>query len=165
MRDVTDLMDRFRGVARSIWESGFSEAHELRNWDFCDQFDQVKNLLFRALVDARVVEGHFCDLITVPTHRYLVVPTGPGSVPIMIHRPREGDRNRYWDDPVNEVRASEAEFHFLDYFDWDQLSSVNFQYYRVHITAFPSQPHLVGREALIEHKDAKVFFDGDDGRT
>lgn len=159
MRDVTDLMDRYRGVARSVWDSGFSEAREQKNWDFCDQFNQVKKLLFKAMVDARVVEGHFCDLTTVPKHNYLVVPTGPGSVPIMIQRPRRPGQSWYWDDPVKEVKASEAEFHFLDYFDWDQLGCVDFQYYRVRITAFPSGHHLVGREALIEHKDARVFLE------
>lgn len=148
-----------------MWNSGFSAAQELRNWDSRDQFEQIKCLLFKALVDARVVEGHFCDLATVPEHEYRIVPMGPDPVPIMVHRPREGDRNTYWDDPVSEVKPSEAKFQFLDFFDWDQLADADFRFYRVRIAAFQSQPQLVGREALIEHKDARVFFDEDNGHT
>ncbi len=77
----------------------------------------------------------------------------------MIERPRERDGNRYWDDPVNGVKAADAEFHFRDYFDWDEMAYIDFQYYRVRIAAFPLQPHLVGREALLEHQYAKVFVD------
>ncbi len=75
----------------------------------------------------------------------------------MIQKPREGDRCNYWDDPVREVKASDVELHFLDYFDWNQMGYVDFQYYRVRIVTFALQPHLVGREALLEHQYARVF--------
>ncbi len=77
----------------------------------------------------------------------------------MIEQPRKGDRNHYWDDPVNQIKASDAELHFLDYFDWDMMAYTDFQYYRVRIASFISQPHLVGRDALIEHHHAKIFVD------
>lgn len=159
MRDITDIMDHYRVVARSVWNFGFSVIDELRNWDSRDHFDQIEKLVFKALVDARLANEHACDLATVPEHEYHIVPQGVGPVPILIQCPREGDRNRYWDDPVKEVKASDAEFHFLDFFDWDQLGYADFQYYRVRIVAFPSKPHLVGREALIEHKNARVVLD------
>jgi len=40
----------------------------------------------------------------------------------------------------------------------NELNYVDFQYYRVRIQAFPSQPHLVGREALLQHHDANIFL-------
>ena len=51
-------------------------------------------------------------------------------MPILIHLPREGNqsRNCYWDDPVREVRATETEPHFLDYFDWNNMDYIDFQY-------------------------------------
>ena len=47
----------------------------------------------------------------------------------------------------------------MDYFDWNLLGCADFQYYRVRIAAFPSQPHLVGREALMDHLHVKVSVD------
>jgi len=160
MREITDLFDHYRVVARSIWNTGFWSDPELRDWDSRDQFEQIARLLFKALVVARVEGGHCCDLNSLPPdHTYHVVPLDPGPVPIMIERPREGDRNHYWDDPVNKIKAADAELHFLNHFDWDEMAYIDFQYYRVRIAAFPSQPHLVGRDALIEHQHAKVFVD------
>lgn len=157
MRDITDLMDHYRVVARSVWNNGFWTEPELRNWDSWDHFEQTKRLLFKALVVARLEEGHCCDVASLPYSIYQVVPATSGPAPILIHRPREGDRNRYWDDPVSEVGASDAELQFLDYFDWNPVGYIDFQYYRVHIATFVSQPHLVGREALLEHFHGRVF--------
>ncbi len=157
MRDVTDLMDRYRVVARSVWNTGFWCLPEMRTWDAKDQFEQIKTLLFKSLVAARLEVGHCCDLYSLPDQVYRVVPNGPEPVPAMISRPREGDRNSYWDDPIREMRASEVELEFLDYFDWNAMALADFQYYRVRIAAFTSQPLLVGREALMEHGHARVF--------
>ena len=159
MRDITNLFDHYRVVARSIWNTGFWSEPELQDWDSRDQFEQITRLLFKALVVARVEGGHCCDLNSLPPdHTYHVVPFSD-LVPISIERPRDGDRNHYRDDPVNKVKATDVELHFLDYFDWAEMAYIDLQYYRVRIAAFPSQPHLVGRVALIEHLHAKVFVD------
>jgi hypothetical protein len=61
MRDVTDLFDHFRIVARSVWNTGFWTRPELRTWDSWDQFEQVKELLFKVLVVGRLNKGHRCS--------------------------------------------------------------------------------------------------------
>jgi len=158
MQDITDLMDHYRDVARSVWNTGFWVQTDLQTWDARDQFEQIKKLLFKALVVARLEEGHCCDLNSLPDDRkFQVVPSTGGPVPIMIQRSREGDGTGYWDDPVDQVKASEAVLYFLDYFDWNVMAYADFQYYRVRIAAFPQQPHLTGREALLEHVHARVF--------
>jgi hypothetical protein len=161
MKNITDLMDHYRDVARLIWNFGFRAVPELQNWDSRDRFEEIKKLLFRSLVVERLDGWEPGHEISAETEQALhVVPSSADSTPIMIHHPRERDRNRYWDDPVNRIRATDAELHFLDYFDWDDMASADFQYYRVRIGSFPAQPHLAGREALLEHKDATVFFAG-----
>jgi len=157
MRDVTELMDHYREVARTLWNTGFWVDPKLQTWNAWDQFEQIKMLLYKAFVVARLEGGHCCDLTTLPAPVFSVVPSAPEYIPIMIQKPRDGDRNCYWDDPVHQVKASEAQFHFIDYFDWNKMARADLQYYRVRIVAFPTQPHLVGREALIEHLHAKVF--------
>jgi hypothetical protein len=167
MREITPLFDHYRIVARSIWNTGFWAEKELQNWDSADQFEQIKSLLFKSLVVARVLGGHCCDLNSLPpSPPFLVVPRGHYPVPVMIEKPREGDRNHYWDDPVKELTSNEAELHFVDFFDWSQMNYIDFQYYRVRIQAFPRMPHLAGREALIEHLNGGVFVDlGDEPRN
>ena len=164
MRNITDLMDHYRIIARSVWNTAFWAQADLRTWDAGDQFEQIKKLSFKSLVVARQEEGHCCDLYGLADNQiYQVVPGHPYNVPIMIQRSRERDQSGYWDDPVKQVKASEAEFHFLDFFDWNHMADADFQYYRVRIAAFPSQAHLVGREALMEHLHAKVFVDSSSG--
>jgi hypothetical protein len=159
MRDITDIMDHYRIVARSIWNTGFWAQSDLRTWDARDQFEQIKKLLLKALVVARLEEGHYCDLYSLEDNvKYHIVPNVSHGVPIMIEQPRKDDRNHYWDDPVKHVKPSDAELHFIDYFDWDQMNYADYQYYRVRIAAFPAQPHLAGREALLEHLHAKVLL-------
>lgn len=161
MRNITDLMDHYRDISRTIWNLGFRPLPELQDWDSRDRFEEIKDLLFKSLVVARLDESEGVHEASPGTDPALhVVPSGADTIPIMIHNPREHDRNRYWDDPVKQIRAADAELHFLDYFDWDDTAPADFQYYRVRIGSFPARLHLVGREALLEHKDATVFFAG-----
>ncbi len=162
MLDITQLMDHYRNIARSVWNTGFWSVKDLQNWDAWDRFERVKKILFTALVVAQL-EDIGCGYIdaTGLTPNYQVVPSGTGLIPIMICRPREGDRNRYWDEPVREVSSLDVQLRFLDYFDWNYMGYVDFQYYRVSIESFRSQPHLVGREALLEPQYARVVFKDD----
>ena len=161
MRDVTHFMDHYRVVARTLWNAGFWSQPYLQNWDSRDHFRQTRKLLFNALVMARLDEtDEVCtDLGAVPDRTLQVVPLDSATVPIRIQRPREGDQshNHYWDDPVKEIKASDAKLVFIDYFDWNEMGYIDFQYYKVRIVSFACQPHLVGREALLEHQNAKVF--------
>ena len=163
MRDVTHLMDHYRVVARTIWNAGFWSQPDLQNWDSRDHFRQIRKLLFNALVTARLDEtdeGCSCtDLGALPDRTLQVVPLDSTTVPIMIQRPRGEGQAGYWDDPVKEIKASDAKLVFIDYFDWNEMGYIDFQYYKARIVSFASQPHLVGREALLEHQNANVFAD------
>ena len=159
MRDVTHFMDHYRVVARTIWNVGFWSQPDLQNWDSRDDFREIKKLLFNALVLARLDEtDEVCTDLRAFTDRTLrVVPLDSATVPIMIQRPRGEDQAGYWDDPVTDIKASDATLTFIDYFDWNEMGYIDFQYYRVRIVSFVSQSHLVGREALLQHQHAKVF--------
>jgi hypothetical protein len=164
MQDVTEIFDHFREAARSVWNTAFRPVPELRSWDAQGRFEIVKERLFEALVLLRTGDYGCCeDLSKAPRPAFCVVPDLSDTLPILIHKPREGDRNRYWDDPVTSVRRGEVELRFLDYFDWDILDYVDFEYYRVRVEAFPAQPHLVGREALVKRSYAKVMIGASPG--
>lgn len=156
MRDITEIFDHYRIAARSIWNMAFWSEPELRNWDSWDQFERIKELLFKALVLARLgAENGSTEPQASAARIFYVAPRG--SVPVMISKPRAGDSNWYWDDPVRQIDASDAELHFLDYFDWDKMGYADFQYYRVRIAAFRAHPDLIGRDALIERINATVL--------
>lgn len=158
MREITNLMDHYRLIARSIWNTGFWPKPEFQNWDSWDRFEHLKRVLFDSLIVSALMGDKCCINLGAQRERpYMVVPLAPGPVPIMIQQPRKGDRNRYWDDPVTEVKPGDVELLFLDYFDWNEMGYLDFQYYRVRILSFPDQPHLVGREALLEHQHAGVY--------
>jgi hypothetical protein len=154
MRDITSIMDHYRIAARSLWNLGFWAVPELRSWDARDCFEEIKKSLFDALVASALSDAGSAET------DIQVVPVG-SAVPIMIEQPRPGDqhRNRYWDDPVDKISPSDAKLRYLDFFDWNKMAYADFHYYRVRIESFDAQLHLVGREALLEHQNARVFVD------
>jgi hypothetical protein len=66
----------------------------------------------------------------------------------------------YWDHPIKEIKAGEAEMHFIDHFDWNQMDYQDFQYYRAKIASFPAHPETVGLEVLLERSSYSVFLKG-----
>jgi hypothetical protein len=151
MRDITHLMDHYRVVARSLWNTGFWAVPELRNWDARDSFEKIKQSLFDALITSSLRNnGSSSEIITI-------VPVDPGPVPIMIQNPRGADQRGYWDDPVDKITPADADLRFLDFFDWNEMADADFQYYRVRIEAFGREPRLAGREALLDHSNARAF--------
>jgi hypothetical protein len=159
MKDVTAILDHYRISARSVWNTAFWPDTDFREWDSFERFQEIERILFDHLVLFKLEREYpVGDLFLKPIPYLRVVPSSFGC-PIMIARPTpELPRSPYWDDPVNRVTAAQVDLHFLEFFDWNLLDYRDFQYYRVSIVAFEEQPHLVGREALIERQYVKVFL-------
>jgi hypothetical protein len=158
MKDVTAIFDHYRVSARSVWNTAFWPDPDFRDWDSAERFQSIERILFDALVLAKLdKEIPADDIFRKPIPCFRVAPASP-SVPIIIQRLCPETRNRYWDDPVDRVSAGKIEMHFLAFFDWNQLDYRDLKYYHVRITAFEEQPHLVGREALIERQYVGVFL-------
>jgi hypothetical protein len=158
MKDVTDILDHYRMAARSVWNTAFWPVPELRNWDSDERFDEIQRILFEELVLRQLNRQWPAeDIFRKPIPFLHVVPASP-SVPIMIQKPRPDTRNQYWDDPVNRIERGESELHFCEYFDWNRMAYRDLLYYRTAIVAFPTQSHLVGREALLERQYGAVFL-------
>jgi hypothetical protein len=123
-------------------------------------FRSIEKILFNALVLDKfddVFPEEEDDLFSKPIPFFEVAPFTT-SVPIMIACPRPGVPNGMWDDPVDRVGMKQARMNFIAFFDWDANDYRDLQYYRVKIAGFDEQPHLVGREALIERQYARVFY-------
>lgn len=155
MEEVTHLLDSYRECARGVWNNFLRPG---ANFDRIDAFSVLCEGLLAELVLRPIGKlGHRKATPIDPYPFLLVVPIAD-PVPIMINRPSQ-DRNKYWDDPITQVGPEGVRLFFIDYFDWDQMGFIDFQYYRVRVAGFDKHPHLVGREALMDVHHARVFFE------
>ncbi len=154
MRNVSSIFDHYRISARSVWNTAFWPDPELRGWEFVEDFRSIEKILFDALVLEKFGEAFPVDDLFQKPIPFVQVAPSTDSVPIMIASLEPG----CWDDPVNRVRIGQVEMNFIAFFDWNQLDYRDLKYYRVRIARFDTEPHLVGREALIERQYASVFY-------
>jgi len=150
MQKVTERFVIYRNAARSVWNTAFWPYEELRNWDSRDRFEEIKRILFEAIV--------LDERRSPSASRFLLAPKGEG-VPILIEQPRPSDANRYWDAPVTTLKSGEATLEYVDFFDWDLLDCSDFRYYKAKIKEFAMHPELTGREALVEVVDVDIYLE------
>jgi hypothetical protein len=154
VNDVTEILNSYRDCARALWNGYLRPSAD---FDRVDAFAGICELLFAELVLRRLQKTDQTRKSSSEPYSFLhVVPTAD-LVPIMIHRPRSTDQNRYWDDSVDQVPQSSTSLLYIDYFDWDQMGYIDFEYYRVKIARFDTQPQVVGREALVKVHHAKIL--------
>ena len=163
MQDVTAVLDGYRECVRHLWNIQFrADDNAPPSAEIQDYFEEITYRLFEVLVLIKLGRRGGRLRVGYDPFPFLRVTPLPGvTVPIMIERPRPGDRNHYWDDPVNRVNAAEVELSFIGYFDWEPYGVMDCRYYHVRITAFATQPHLVGRDALVETTYGRVELAGE----
>jgi hypothetical protein len=159
MEDVTHFIARYREAARHLWNAFLRDGAD---WDRHSDFEVLCDQLFTIIVLTPIGRGHVAlgkvwDRLDAPVPFLKVIPKTEHGVPISINRTHSA--HGYWDDPVNLVKPGEVDLRFAGFFDWDELGWREFEFCRVVIAGFSSQPHLVGRLALISPQHAGVFFD------
>lgn len=156
MKNINSEINAYREATRHLWNSTFSSLEEsLRFGASLDLFQEIDDLLFRALVCEPLKIKYNAWASFDPIAGLKVVPRGSSDVPIMINRsiPAAG----YWDDPVKTIQATDVHLALIGFFDWDEYTVKDCCYYRVRIIQCNSNVHLVGRDALIETFYADVF--------
>jgi len=155
MQEKTPLLNTYRECARGVWNNFLRPEAD---FDRVDAFSALCDRLFAELVLRPLGKLGYRKAAAGEPYPFLrVVPTAD-PVPIMISRPSQ-DGNKYWDDPVTKVGQEGVKLLLIDYFDWDQIGFIDFQYYRVKVIGFDQHPHLVGREALLDVHHAQVVFE------
>lgn len=159
MRDITDLMNRYRECSRNLWNVYFA-SRESGCW--FDTFEEIRKLLFDSLVvDELFYEGE-AESPNLPPPALRVVPKQRAL--ILIERLSGSGEARYWGEVKDMyVGPDEITLEFVDYFDYSNVSLRDFQYYLCKILLFPSHPEYQGREALIQVMDGRAFHDEDAG--
>jgi hypothetical protein len=144
MRDVSGVFDHYRISARAVWNTAFWPDQDFRNWDSIEQFQEIEKLLFQELVLGKLArEWPLQNLFDAAIPFFCIVPSHGHGSPIMIQNPRPGAPSGYWDHPVNLLRPSDAELHFIAFFDWNLMDYIDLRYYRVRIASFDAHPELV----------------------
>ena len=158
MEDITYQLEHYRETARHLWNTGYRALYtSFDEWDVYDEYEAVIAQLFRVFIlqplgRSDCVEQPDFEMPTEPFPFLCVEPAGVGS-DIFINRRDSGS----WDDKVKYINEGEAELRLIDYFDFDKLGTRDFEYYQVRITRFDNHPELVGRNALVRVRDAKVL--------
>lgn len=151
MQDVTEDILRYREASRLLWNVFFRPIYQLEiEEDFADAD--------RALLQGLVLRYHGIEGTTSIQDLIHVVPT-IHKLPIMISNPRAGDRNGYWDHPIEELEKDQFEAGFIEFFDFRAMDGpLNHQYARCRLFSCSKHPDLVGRDALIEVLHISFFW-------
>jgi len=157
MRNIKTEIGAYREAVRHLWNSTFSTLDESLRFGRClELFEQVDDLIFRALVCEPLGIQLNARASFDPLNNLKVIPISPTDIPVMINRstPASG----YWDDPVKVIKTSDVDLALIGFFDWDEYNQKDCRYYRVRIIDCKSQPNLNGRDALIETFYADIFL-------
>jgi hypothetical protein len=153
--DLTASMNTYRECARGLWNNFLRPEAD---FDVVDDFSTLCRTLFANLVLRPIGEYGFQKGSAGDPYPFLRVTPTVDPVPIMINRPSP-DRSKYWDEPVAKLGLRGLHLLFIDYFDWDSVGYIDFQYYRVKIVRSEDQPQVSGREALLDVRHAQVKFE------
>jgi hypothetical protein len=157
MRNIKTEIGAYREAVRHLWNSTFSTLDESLRFGRClELFEQVDDLIFRALVCEPLGIQLDARASFDPINNLKVIPISPTDVPVMINRSTLA--SGYWDDPVKVIKASDVDLALIGFFDWDEYNQKDCRYYRVRIIDCKSQPNLIGRDALIETFYADIFL-------
>jgi len=158
MRDITELMNAYRECSRNLWNVYFSKRKDIG--DALDVFEQIRELLFDSIVLSELSYEGEAEGEDIPPPVLRVVP-GSSSL-ILIQRLSGPGEARYWDQEKDMiVGPDDIALAFVDYFDFFQPPIKDFHYCLCKILSFPNRSEYVGREALLQASDAKVFHDED----
>src|SRR5688572_14229630 len=125
MSDITDVLNAYRECARGLWNTCLRPGAD---FDRVDAFAGICDLLFAELVLRPLGRNKEIKQSAIANEPYSFLSVVPSAdpVPIMINRP-SADGNRYWDDPIKQVRQGESRLLYIGYFDWEQMGFVDFQ--------------------------------------
>ena len=158
-QDITDLLALYRNAARSLWNDAYWSQNSLRTWESYNVFLQIKDLLFRSVVLDQIEDDTDQDSDWSASLRVILRSQ---QAPVLINRePNKSHGN--WDHIVDRIKRDDVTLVFVDYFDWNVLDYVDFQYYRVLVKSSIEHPEIAGHQALIDVHYARVMWVGADG--
>lgn len=160
--DCTEIFNRFRDLARLIWNVGFRPIPALREPTYFLTYRELCARLFESIVGLPLgLDGKIQDVSRpgdlTKFHVTLKTPAGRWMVNTAPER-----HCRYWEESRLELDNSNSyEFRFINYFDWDQQSHRDYAWIEVLIVRLDAKPEWQDRHALLEATECIIFVDYD----
>ncbi len=163
MRDITDLLNRYREASRSLWNNSFLVPNV--DFDRVRQFDRIRLLLFSELVlgslgpptDSVRGELELDRLVLEPLEPFQFIHVVPNAKMVPIFMNRSLSEGPYWDAEPAHISKDDADLLYIDCFDWDVRGFREFQYYRVRVGNHRREPIVNGRNALMSVEHVRVL--------
>jgi hypothetical protein len=156
MRDITELMNAYRECSRNLWNVYFSRREDIGG--SLDAFEDIRRLLFDSLVVSELSYDGEAEGEDIPPPALKVVPRERSL--ILIERPTGPGEAGCWDQEKDMVVGpNDITLSFIDYFDFFQIPMMDFRFYLCKILSFPTHVGYIGRKALIDAVDGRVFHD------
>jgi hypothetical protein len=159
MPTVDQLIQRYCECARSTWNNYLrtSEPDDA----VVERFDEVRALLFRAIVLDAIGMGDAERDREDQTWPFLRVNAGAELTPILVNTP-SSDGNQYWESAEKGTDLSDAGILFVDLFDWDPQSFRDMALVMALVVASPKHPDLAGRSILVERSAVTIVLEEPD---
>ncbi|MDD5194199.1 MAG: hypothetical protein PHQ96_00810 [Candidatus Omnitrophica bacterium] len=163
MRDVTNILLLYRKATRHLWNTYFvGNVKSLHECGPLCKYEEIDRLLFSALVLEKIGKTFPNEKKFIfrqnPIPFFMVTPRGQNKSLTMLISDSSVESYTKWNEAKKFEAVAQAEFYFIEFFDWDRYNYVNYPYYRVHIKKFPKYPHLENSDALIKTINASVIF-------
>ncbi len=136
----TDLILKYRDMARTIWNSAFWPNEEIRSGnhfiigDYIASFDETVARLYEGMVLLPL--GHECRVQDVnfpgKATRLMIEVSSPATR-CLIDQDLPNNLYHRWEPHDLSLRADTYEFEFRNFFDWDQLGHRDFLFFEVFI--------------------------------
>ncbi len=158
--ECTDLLLKYRDMARVIWNSAFWPNADLRDGDlfvvgeYTGAFDEAVARLYEGMVllplgHARRVLEMNCPGKAVPLSIEVTSP----SVECLIDEDLPGEPCHRWSRADLSLQEGAYNFEFRQFFDWDQLGHRDFRFIQVLIRRMDA----VGHHALIAASECSAW--------
>lgn len=151
----------YREATRHIWNTYFvGKVKSLYECGILDYYEMIDKNLFYAIVLEAINRGSY----KIDYFRSQPIPFLRVAIREEIDRfsmmisESQNEGSKQWSKPIELISIKKAEFSFIECFEWDRYGYASYPYYLVRIQKLPKYPHFVGREALIETQDARVFY-------
>ena len=159
MIEITQLLIDYRDCVRNLWNNCFIKQLLKRDkWDLSDEYERICSSIFSSIVlsplgyhNEKKALGY--DQYPKPISFLHIITTG--EVPVQINRDLKS--TGYWDYPIRSVHSDSVKMLFIDFFDFDVLGHKELEFYRINIIEAPKNRDLIGRDALLRVKHAKVY--------
>jgi hypothetical protein len=160
MRDVTQLVHRYRECVLGIWNRYLASPNPENCFDVHDRWADACVPLFRTLVlypcghdDPHIFPDYRGEQYPLP---YIRIEPLANSEILINEAINSGIWN--WNAPTH-VGPDDTDLRFIAFFDWSVLDERSFEFVKVSIFDSNKYPEAKGREALIKTADVKFIFD------